>query len=88
MNGKLIVLRQMYDLLCLLVQNAGLSEQDAVRFSGFYPEWEPGKAYDNKTLLRWGADSRGKPLLWAAANSVKAGAGAPDVTPGSYRLIG
>ena len=86
---QLATIGQMFDAICLLIQSApNIQEADAKRFSAFYPVWDKTKAYSNGTWLRWGANADGKPLLWATTKNVTANGGAPDVTPGAYRLIG
>ena len=85
---QLAVLEQMYDAVSVLIQRADLQEPDAIRLSAFYPVWDKTKAYGTNTWLRWGVNEAGKPLLWTVTKNVSAGGGAPDVTPGSYRLLG
>ena len=87
---KLAIMGQMFDALCLLIQTGDLQEADAVRFSAFYPLWQPGVTYNNNTWLRYGTNVQGKPLLWSTTRgNVSSREGAePDVTPGSYRLLG
>ena len=87
-NEQIKIAEQMFDAVCVLVQRADLAEADAARLSGFYPIWDKTKSYGNNTWLRYGANAAGKPLLYTTTRNVAAGGTAPDVTPGSYRLIG
>ena len=88
LKEQMAVLDQIFDAISVLIQRADLQEPDAARLSAFYPMWDKSKAYGNGTLLRWRTNESGKPLLYAASKNITANGGAPDVTPGSYRLIG
>ena len=79
---------QLARAVSILVQRTELEEADAATVAIFFPNWSKDKEYSNKEWVRWGEDEAGNPLLYAATKTIKAGGGAPDVTPGSYRLLG
>jgi len=85
---KMNILGQIFDALRVLVPAADLQEAQAVKLSAFYPIWSAEERYGNNNWLRWSANEDGKPLLWTTTRNIQPGGGAPDVTPGSYRLLG
>ena len=87
-NEMFAVIGQMRDAITLLVQRVTFDDVDAVKISAFYPLWEKPKSYGNGTFLRWGTNEAGKPLLYVTTGNVAANGGAPDVTPGKYKLLG
>jgi len=87
MEELITLMGQISRAVSILVQRADIAETDAAEISAFYPLWKP-VAYGNNQWVRWGLDSSDKWQLWTTTRNVAAGGTPPDVTPGSWKLIG
>jgi len=79
---------QYYTAIQLILGRVTLSDPDLPKVSIFFPLYDPKISYGNNTRVRWGINENGKWLLYVSTRAVAPGGGTPDVTPGSWKLLG